>query len=357
MRHSPANTEILDPNAKSNGSGPKSKRARKTNQKVGKQGSKSSGGEQSGASDSEVDEDPADSAELDEENEEDFETPEAFAPSDSAIKRNGSQVGLNKPGEKEPRFATPNLDSNKDLGDDDGSTSRGTSQGDIFADSSNDEDYNAVDLISDSEQEDPLLEKLEERIIIDSEEENETNLSSKTTTAAPAGASSNSLQEFDFDSSYDFSDLPFFDEQIRRSDPIKLTNEVDFFNPIGMPFSNDRLPSPPPTRQRRVRFDDHVKYSHGDMDIGSSDDDQRDFTDLFLAQDDLDPSFRALIEKEHNSEVGQSIADSNFSFCDFVSNDELSQHEIKDYDGPSSSSGSSSGYESGCLSMPYTTCC
>ena len=209
---------------------------------------------------------------------------------------------------------------------------------------SDDEDYNGVDLISDSDEEEPTLEKFEEQMIIDSEEENVEGFVSRLMPGAAPGALFNGWQDSALDDGLFLSDVPFFDEQIGRADPQAFANAIDIYSEISV-GSHHFSPSPPPAR--RVRFaDDVLRGSEGMLSPASSANNDI-FPDLFMPQDTLDPTFRLLIENDNVDDV-QSLTDGEDFYLEFEHNDDfdLERHGLQD---SSSDCGSSSGYESGCL--------
>ena len=128
-------------------------------------------------------------------------------------------------------------------------------------DSSNDEAYGGVDLISDSEKDGSDMEGVEERAIIDSEDEDVANVSSTVKhgnnpgrARSPSESSEDNWDGFDFGD----GDLPdhqdFFDEQFNRTDFEGFsTEENDIFGNLDM-FGDSSLLSPASPPRRRVRF-------------------------------------------------------------------------------------------------------
>ena len=121
---------------------------------------------------------------------------------------------------------------------------------------SDDDDYNGVDLISDSEEEEPTVEQLEEKVIIESEEEYDSNC---RTPPVLANISSDGWAGFDLEGDLFLSDVPYFDEQIGRTDPSILAEEIGIFNSTSFPQSLYDVELPPRlTPPRRVRFAEDV---------------------------------------------------------------------------------------------------
>ncbi|KAL8768959.1 MAG: hypothetical protein Q9194_005576 [Teloschistes cf. exilis] len=126
---------------------------------------------------------------------------------------------------------------------------------------SDDEDYNGVDLISESGDEHPMMESIEEKAIIESEEAH-LNLSRLL---SPPNSSSDAfpfyfegLQDTDYDTNPFFTDDPFFHNELDVFDPDHCGRDIDFHK-----FTNtDRLGSPfAATTRRRVRFADSPMVS------------------------------------------------------------------------------------------------
>lgn len=278
------------------------------------------------------------------EDENNDEEPEALAPSVATVRACGLQTGRISPSiatatgkkrswstsseeEKEPRrhVKSPKFHKSKAK----------------LADVSDDDDYNGVDLISDSDEGEPDLEKLEERMIIDSEEENEETVFPPPSPFYAQDTSSDHWQGFHFDDGLFTSDVPFFDDQIGHIDSEPAAT-VPSSDSTTVPRHRSSS-SPPPAR--RVRFaDDIVDGFNGAISTASSANDDI-FPDLFLNQDSLDPAFRQLIEND-NDDHRQELIDAGLPFWDAEEGEDfqLEKHGLED--GTSSEAGSSSGYES-----------
>lgn len=127
-------------------------------------------------------------------------------------------------------------------------------EGVTVVDGSDDEDYAGVDLISDSEEEEPGVEQLEEKMIIDSidtEEENGLFEGGSMFPPLRSGSSDEVWEGFDLDDGLLFSNAPFFDDQVSRDDPSVLADEIDMFNSAA--FLDD-VPLSVFPETRRVRF-------------------------------------------------------------------------------------------------------
>lgn len=228
---------------------------------------------------------------------------------------------------------------------------RGTKRASVgTAEGSDEDDYDAVDLISNSEEEEPEVEELEEKMIINSEEENEAVVHSPLLSTGPPSISSGGWEGFDLDDGVFLSDVPFFDEQISRNDP-NLFNEVAIYNAATSFEEFDSLgPSEAVTTStpRRVRFEEEVRRYSDSTSTDGSDEEDDSFPDLFMQQDSLDPSFRLMIENDNDEDDGHSLTDGESSYWDLKDQEELEleRHGLNG-DNSSSSCGSSSGYESG----------
>lgn len=229
---------------------------------------------------------------------------------------------------------------------------RGTKRNPVGTEEGSDEDdYDAVDLISNSEEEEPAVEELEEKMIIDSEEENGAVVQSPVLSAGPPSISSGGWEGFDLDDGVFLSDVPFFDEQISRNDP-NLFNEVAIYNAatsfegFGSPSLEDEAVTCPTTR--RVRFEEEVQRYSDSTSTDGSDEEEDGFPDLFMQQDSLDPGFRLLIENDNDEDDGHSLTDGESSYWDLKDQEEREfERQGLNGDNNNSSCGSSSGYESG----------
>ncbi|MCJ1432457.1 hypothetical protein MMC27_001813 [Xylographa pallens] len=290
--------------------------------------------------------DSAGALDEDGDNEEDDEEAEAFAPSGMTANTHGLQTGrtyaepkTRSLGNSNKRRWSTSCDEEEQIGKSakiaklalDHTASTATSE---------DEDYNDVDLISDSDEEEPTLEKMEERMIIDSEEENVGGFVSRNFPTSPPSTTSEDWHGFGVGDDSFLSDIPFFDEQIGRTDSDAFANALDLYHD-STPSRILLSPDLPPTR--RVRFADDI--SHGsDSRTSSATVDNSIFPDLFMNQDSLDPMFRQLIEND-NEDENHSLTDGEDSYWDLDDNEdfELEKHGLED--NSSSNGGSSSGYE------------
>lgn len=269
--------------------------------------SKHEGGHTSSSTSSDDDADgdvsSANAAEPDEESDEDGEG-DAFAPSGRAVKEHGDQAGriLKDFSDRESTFegkrshGRPNAFKGKTMHD------------------SDDDVYNRVDLISDSEEDEPNVEQLEERNIIESEEADDLNTTAYLDT-------SDGWEAFELEDGLFLEDVPFFDEQYGCTDSNILESEMELFQPASIfdGFSSPPPRSPPP---RRVRFKEPVAQLSNDSDMDS---DNGDINVLFS------PVVTPIVPSGGDFDLGGPYLD------------------YEDDDG--SSVGSSSGYESGLHNM------
>ncbi len=213
------------------------------------------------SSNDEADESDGDGAGADQEEDDDGDG-DGIAPSDAAIASNGVQTGRNfgmdlkhTAGTGEESKRSPDKARSKKQQACRRKASKSTGQiNDEGAESDDEDDYNGVDLISDSEEEEPTVEELEEKVIIESEEEYDSNC--RTPPVLPS-ISSDGWPGFDLEGDLFLSDVPYFDEQIGRTDPSILAEEIEIFNSTSFSqnfFDVQHPPRLPPPR--RVRFAD-----------------------------------------------------------------------------------------------------
>jgi len=239
------------------------------------------GGSSQGTSSGDEADGDDDAAEEDED-EGDDENGDAFAPSGRAIEGLGDQAG---------RIDAEQCDSD-------------------------DEAYNGVDEISDSDADEPGVERLEEQDIIASEEDNGS--SRPATFSGPVSEASDIWEGFDLDTGFFTSDIPYFDEQLGRIGSGLLDSEIELFQSAGSFADLEPMPSlpqsPSPTR-RRVHFNEPI-FPPSDSSV--------------TGDEDLNGLF-------NTAQAPSMEADLDINFANQENDDED--------DG--SSVGSSSGYESG----------
>ena len=309
----------------------------------------------SATSDSDADGDGdgnAGNAEGEEDDDDEHEDPEAFAPSGSAIDTNGAQMGLQYVNSDLPiTSAGKKRDYQSSSADEEGSRrpcklTKFPTRDEPPTNDSDDEDYSGVNNFDSSDEDEPNVERLEEEIIIESEEEHESHRGSPLVPAAPPSLSSDGWSGFDLNGSMFVDDLPFFEEQIERLDSGSLAIEFGAFN-ASVEDNSDSPPTPPST-VRKVRFVDDVHYASS-TSTSTSDANENIFDDLLLQQDSLDPGFRRMIENDGDDDNGQYISDSEYSFLGVDENGDHEDFELEKYglnDDSPSDCGSSSGYES-----------
>ena len=249
----------------------------------------------------------ADVAEPDDESDEDGEG-DAFAPSDRTIEEHGDQAGHIKGDVSGRESIFGRKQSHASIAFE--ATSKNM-KARITVGDSDDDVYNRVDLISDSEEDDPNVEQVEERNIIESEEADDLN------TAPAKSEVSDGWEGFELDDGLFLEDVPFFDEQYGRTDSNILDSELELFQSASI-FDQLPSPSPPSPSLRRVRFKEPIPQSSNDSDLDS---DSGDINVLFS------PVATSMIPSGESLDLGGPYLD---------------------YEGDDGSSvGSSSGYESG----------
>ena len=188
-----------------------------------------------------------------------------MAPSDAAIASNGHQTGpiigrslKHNPssGEKQ-KHSLDNIGNKKERARRRKASKSIGQVEDENAGFDDDDDYHGVDLISDSEEEEPTVEQLEEKVIIESEEEYDSNC--RTPPVLPS-ISSDGWPGFELEGNLFLSDVPYFDEQIGRTDPSILAEEIEIFNTTNFSQGFCDIEVPPRlTPERRVRFAEDVE--------------------------------------------------------------------------------------------------
>ncbi|CAD6566705.1 MAG: hypothetical protein ASARMPRED_000117 [Alectoria sarmentosa] len=200
----------------------------------------------------------ADAAEPDEESDEDGES-DAFAPSGRAIQEHGDQAGDIDEDISNPESA---FKGKKNLGLTALKGNTKAIKARLTMRDSDDDFYNRVDLISDSEEDEPNVEQLEERNIIESEEADDVN-------TAPAHLETlDGWEGFELEDGLFLEDIPYFDEQYGRTDSNILDSEMELFQSASM-FNGFPSPPPPSPSPRRVRFKEPISQLSNDSDIDS----------------------------------------------------------------------------------------
>ena len=200
----------------------------------------------------------ADAAEPDEDSDEDGEG-DAFAPS-GPIEEHGDQAGRINHDSSDRESAFEGKSSHTPtafMGKNNSNKAR------LTLHDSDDDVYNRVDLISDSEEDEPNVEQLEERNIIDSEEAEVLN-------TAPAYLdASDGWEGFELEDGLFLEDVPFFDPRYEPTCSNILDSEMELFQSASI---FDGFPSPPvpsPSPARRVRFKEPLAQLSDDSDMDS----------------------------------------------------------------------------------------
>ncbi|KAL8680933.1 MAG: hypothetical protein Q9186_002893 [Xanthomendoza sp. 1 TL-2023] len=217
--------------------------------------------------------------------------------------------------------------------------------------SSDEDDYDGVDLISESGEEAPTAPPLRERAFIDFEDDNAVGLRPGSPPNTPTEAfmtDSAGWGQVDFSIDPFLTDDIFFKEQINLLDPPESLNDTGFFE-----SANDFTFTPPlaETPRRRVRFAEPLMLPLGAsepflpalLEAGAS---PARLCDKSSSTDNVDPP-----RSDYESYDGQNMANGEgvglgartgggFPFETFASMDD--EEDEEDYEG---SVGSSSGYE------------
>ncbi|KAI9811302.1 MAG: hypothetical protein M1832_000916 [Thelocarpon impressellum] len=176
--------------------------------------------------------------------------------------------------------------------------------------SDDDAAYKAVDLISDSDSDEPDVEEAEERNIID-----EAASSAAGTAALPCSPPPSVASDWE---GFEIPD-PLFSAE--GGDPYSQDNpyfadELELYNVANALDRDSPVPAP---ESKRVRFQDDVACSDSPSSV-TTDGDEDVFPDLFMQQDLLDPQFRQMIENDQDNDDGGS-GGSNASYWDLRGSD------------------------------------
>ena len=277
------------------------------------------------------DEDGEDSSEDDDED----STPAAFAPSYGGKKRLGHKTGRtggvsllqDRKLKGEQDAAAADDDVNEDAIS--VSSVSSVSPGDID-DSDDSDDYQGVDEVSDGEDEELMLEKIEEEIILESENE-------RSTLSRLAGSVSGGDEWTGLD---DLEHRPFYSAGSFFDDEHLLLQSGGHSDAVDAGMTSEAAETPV---QRRVHFE-----TDDSSDSDKSSDEDELFPD-FLHQDQLDPDLRRMIETDSTPGRSQTSLDLfvNSDFCDLPDN----IYHVEESD---NSMGSSSGYECRFLVASFT---
>lgn len=213
------------------------------------------------------------------------------------------------------------------------------------AETPDDDDYGSVDLLSDTEEEDAHLRKQEESLL--TAEEGLSAISDETLarrlSLSSQGSRDSDVAYADFSDDFMFSSETPWSTSIQHLHPDNLLDYSTVFGggeetPLARKVSQESVET-----QRRVRFQDELDISEGDSSDSEADDDL--YPDLFVPQDQVDPSFLRDIEAAADDHDLYKDDDSDAASCwDFEADEAamLFDEDSSDSDG----SAGSSGYES-----------
>lgn len=281
----------------------------------------------------------SDGAEADDEEGND-EDPDVHASSDINFGSGKGQAGLDQdaklPGPQKEDFSEHTTStSRRDVGSNSSSkivAFTSSLKDDITTD---DEDYDGVDLISESGDEEPAVEHLEEKAIIDSEEDNVGHaLPLSPPTSPHFSLSSADFRIADLEDNPWLTEDPFFAEQINLLNPDDLMNNTDHY---GNDTSIDFVTGLEEVPRRRVRFAEPLMLPSETEETAYVK--SNDVTVLPSQINALASDKDGLISAKSNTGSGAgSHQGDETAFEGF---------ESADIDDAESSVGSSSGYESG----------
>lgn len=215
----------------------------------GMKNAEGSGENATSAGDDDAEDSDGDSAEADEESSE-TEDPDAIAPPACATDEDGHQAG--------PAMSTGHSKTCA-------KAFKASQQTNSPQESSDDELYAGIDLISDSEGDGSDMDHIEERAIVDSEEHDDSYITRSITIDEPHGAQTSSHAYDDIWEGIDLDQRPpgdpsdFFDEQFSQTHLYNFLNHDDGDDFSGFPTdidftTDDPSKSPSLPSQRRVRF-------------------------------------------------------------------------------------------------------
>ncbi|KAH0343997.1 hypothetical protein KCU83_g8549, partial [Aureobasidium melanogenum] len=201
-----------------------------------------------------------------------------------------------------------------------------------------DDDYDAVDMISNSDDEEKSMRKAEEKLMAQDEDDDDESNAALARRLSLSSQNSNQadLAYLEFNDDYLLGEDPFSQPWL---DADEIMAAPEFFRE-GSPLTRTESEQTVPP-QRRVRFEERADMS----DETDSDNDSDFFPDLFIQQDHLDPRFRRLIERDDDHELYQDDSSNAGSEWDFEA-DEMRMLLMEEDDEDSDSSAGSSGYES-----------
>lgn len=166
-------------------------------------------------------------------------------------------------------------------------------------DNSSSDDYEGVDDITDSDEEEKDVEEAESRALIDeiSDEDLQTTPRPSQDMDEMSNADSRDDQA-SWNGFEEYGDQPFFNAEMARAPDANLFQDATTLSE-----------SEPDTR--RVRF--AVADDLSDSSSNASDDSDHGFPDLFVGLNDLDPTFRREVENDADEDIGSS----DWSMYDF----------------------------------------
>lgn len=296
--------------------------------------------------------DQSDGADADDEEGNDGD-PDVRAPSDMNFAPDEGQAGLyqnskSRPGIANKKFAEQVSESNSDEclnGSHDAVASTPVLKEEVVSD---DDDYNGVDLISESGDDEPVVEHLEEKAIIDSEEDNVGHSLPLSPPNSPSDAfsiSSAGLGNTELGISPWLTEDPFFAEQINLLDQDDFRYDPDHYghaNGLGSPTGVEDTP------RRRVRFAEPIMLASEAETAGST---KLNDGGSLSSHISIDRSNSHPAEADQSSLDGTSVTAGESVH---LTSREDNAASSEDYDpvnnaDAESSVGSSSGYESGLL--------
>ena len=211
---------------------------------------------------------------------------------------------------------------------------------------SDDDVYDAVDLISESDDDaDPdSVERVEEQNIIGSEEENDLMGDGKDTSVSRSelpdhGVDATDWQGFGLEDAESHAQMNSYFES-----EMEVGNAASAVDPV-----LDRAASEVVSEGKRVRFHEEVLYSASISSVVDySSDDGDHFGGPFIQQDQLHPRFRSLIENDRDDDMDTFMGGADYMKGHWTNrnSEHLGLDINMDHDQSDCSEGSSSGYES-----------
>ncbi|KAK4697260.1 hypothetical protein P7C71_g788, partial [Lecanoromycetidae sp. Uapishka_2] len=209
-------------------------------------------------------------AEVSDDNDDEDDDGNAIAPSGCAMNKHGNQAGRpNLVFKNGPPMSKKRRASLVGLENPDQNTKHARSSPPVSAslDDSDDEAYNAVDLVSDANEDESEVEKLEEKDIINSEDGSHVVAEFAIDDVGEAS------EGLDDENNFILPDMPYFDEQYSRIEHGTLDGESRLLQST-YELDDFKTPTSPGTpTPRRVRFKDPLPQPSHSSDIISNDDD------------------------------------------------------------------------------------